>query len=658
MQTQKAEFLSDPYNELLQESVRLSVGVERLDFHLLGFKTEYSLDAPPKPPQTPEQKDGAKKQESPNAQAKSEEEKPKEPEFKPNFKALSEKELVLFDDDKVFLDENLKIRQSYKIQIYQTSALQKTHKSPKIRLIENRDLSKLIAEIDFSGVSFYANIAMEVLQDIYKKMIKEGFFIGIRIFDFKKTLVEVLNRFKNKTLKHPKVLIEIATGTHPISPESEKLIICYKDKAPQNNDGIQKVSIIGINKGDLILRYIQPGTARKGRNLKLAFMEPHIPPENKIEFSCSENLEPKEICKLPERVHCVEYYAKKKGFVTRTPDGKFDIENELNLASATLKETGAILGGLDNNITVNIKSNSDLEDAVGSGVRIECENIIVNGNVGSNTILRARSVKIYGNTNNSAKIYADDVYVSTHKGYLKAEKADIDTLENGIIEAKVVKIKKGMGGKISTQRMLLSSLGSNNTIDFSQMVIIEQCSGTNNKFTAQLFGENEALETLKNIEAKQRELPKLIAHLEHAINSSKSGVETLMKKMKALQAQKMPVPSNFTQMVNDYKGYVSELNRLNTQESELKIQKEELIKKLRTQEEELFNAKIINKGKSWQDMNVIKWKFRNGESTYTPKRDEEAAVFFAKHLFDKGGKAAIDVSQEIEERDLEWLKQR
>lgn len=73
MQTQKAEFLSDPYNELLQESVRLSVGVERLDFHLLGFKTEYSLDAPPKPPQTPEQKDGVKKQESPNAQAKSEE---------------------------------------------------------------------------------------------------------------------------------------------------------------------------------------------------------------------------------------------------------------------------------------------------------------------------------------------------------------------------------------------------------------------------------------------------------------------------------------------------------------------------------------------------------------------------------------------------------
>ena len=666
--SEMAEFVSEPYNELLKESVRLSVGIERLDFHLLGFKTEYSLDAPPPPPpepsadknatatkQAPAKPENAKPADK-NATQNSAQNEPKKPEFKPNFKALSEKELTLFDDDEVFLNENLKIRQSYKIKIYQTSSLNKTHKSPKIKLIENKDLSKLIAEIDLNGVSFYANIAMEILQEVYKKMIKEKFFVGIRIFDFKKELVEMLNKFKNKALKHLKVRLEVATGTHPISPESEKLIICYKDKAPQGDEGIQKVSIIGINEGDLILRHIVPGTARRGRNLKLEFIEPHLPPENKIEFSCSENLEAKEVCKLPERVHCVEYYAKKKGFITKTPDGKYDIETELNLASATFKETGAILGGLDNNITVNIKSNSDLEDAVGSGVRIECENIVVNGNVGSNTILKARSVKIYGNTNTSAKIYADDAYISTHKGFLKAEKADIDSVENGIIEAKVVKIKKGMGGKIVVQRVLVGSLGSNNTIDFSQMAIIEQCSGNNNKFTAQLFGENEVLHSLRAIEARQKELPKLIEQLENAINSSKSGVEMLMKKVKQLQAQKLPVPSNFMQMINDYKGYTSELNKLNAQESELKIQKEELTKSLRKQEEELFEAKIINKGKSWEDMNVIKWKFGNGECTFTPKRGEEAALIFAKHIFDSG-KVGIEVAQEFDERDLEWLKQ-
>ncbi len=667
-----AEFVKEPYNELLKESVRLGVGVERLDFHLLGFKSEYSTDAPPpenadkagenapkngensanKNAQTPKNAPNSANSAPQNAQ--SPENAPPKPEFKPNFKALSEKELTLFDDESVFLNENLKIRQSYKIQIYQTNTLKKIHKSPKIKLVENKDLSKLIADMDFTGVVYYQNIAMEILQDIYKKMIKDGFFVGIRIFDFKKELIEVITQLKNKTLKHPKIKLEVATGVHPISPESEKLIICYKDKIPQV-EGIQKVSLVGIGEGELILRHIVPGTARRGRNLKLEFIEPHLPPENKIEFSCSENFEAKELCKLPERVHCVEYYAKKKGFVTQTPDGKFEIENELNLTSATFKETGAILGGLDKGITVNIKSASDLEDAVGSGVHIECETLVVNGNVGSNTILKAKSVKIYGNTNNSAKIYADDAYISTHKGYLKAEKADIDTLENGVIEAKAAKIKKGMGGKISVQRALLSSLGSNNSIDFSQLAIIEQCSGNNNKFTAQLFGENEALSKLKAIEARQRELPKLIEQLESAINSSKGGVEMLMKKINEFKKQNFPAPPNFIRMVNEYRGYVSELGKLNAQESELKIQKEELIRNLKTKEEELFEAKIINKGKTWEDMNVIKWRFGTSECTFMPKRGDEAPLIYAKYIFDSK-KVGIEVGQEIDERDLEWLK--
>lgn len=613
-------FITDLHAELLQESNKLGIGIEKLDFNLLGFITTYTLD------------DGA------------------------NYKRLSEKELVLFDDENVFLNEKLKIQQSYKIQIYPTKSKKSNFKPPKIKLIENKDITKLIAEIDFDEVVFYPNIAMEILQEIYKRMIKEGFFIGIRIFDFKKALITVVTRLKDRTLKHRKVKIEIASGVHPISPESEKLIICYKDKASQDDDGIQKVSIIGINKGDLILRYIQPGTARKGRNLKLAFIEPHIPPENKIEFACSENLEAKEVCKLPERVHCVEYYAKKKGFVTRTPDGKFDIENELNLASATLKETGAILGGLDNNITVNIKSNSDLEDAVGSGVRIECENIIVNGNVGSNTILRAKSVKIYGNTNNSAKIYADNAYISKHKGYLKAKEVDIDTLENGNIDAQKVKIKKGLGGNVRAQKVLISSLGNNNTINFSEMALIEQCSGTNNKFTAQIIEEEETLKSLKAIEDRQRELPRLIEQFENAINSSKSGIDTLMKKIKNLQSQNMPVPANFMQMVREYKGYVSELARLNVQGNELKTQKEELIKRLRERDEELFDTKIINKGKSWQDMNVIKWKFSHTECSYMPRRGEEAVLFFVKRYFDNS-EIQIQVANEFEEKDLEWLKQ-
>ena len=615
------EFVTDPYNELLKESMRLGgIGVEKLDFNLLSFMTSYTTD------------DGE------------------------HYQKLSEKELVLFDDDDVFLNEKLKIQQSYKLQIYQSKTKKTNNTMPKIKLIENKNITKLIAQIDFSGVVFYPNIAMEILQDIYKKMIKDNFFIGIRIFDFKKELLEVITKLKNKTLKHSKVKIEVASGVYPISPESEKLIICYKDKIPQADDGIQKVSVIGVKEGDLILRYIEPGASRKGRNLRLEFLEPHIPPENKVEFSCSENFEKKEVGQIPQRVRCVEYYAKKRGFITRTVDNKFEIENELNLASATFKETGAIFGGLDNNITVNVKSNSDIEDAVGSGVHIESENIVINGNVGGNTILKAKNIKIYGNTNNSAKIYGDNVYISTHKGYLKAKIANIDSLENGNIDAQIVKIKKGMGGRIQAQKVLISSLGGNNTINFNQIALIEQCSGSNNRFTAQIIDEEDTFNKLKAIEDRQRELPKLIEQLENAINSSKSGIDTLMKKIKNLQSQNLPVPANFMQMVKDYKGYVSELAKLNSQESEMQIQKEELVKHLQERDEELFNAKIINKGKVWKDMNMIRWKFSNAQCAYSLKRDEEVVLFFAKRYFDNN-EIRIQIANEYEEKDLEWLKQ-
>lgn len=615
------EFITDIHDELVEESMRLGgISLDRLDFDLLGFSTTYTID------------DGK------------------------TYNKLNEKELVLFDDDKLFLNEKLKIQQGYKIEIYQIKNKKPSYTMPKIRLIENKDITSLIADIDFNGVSFYPNIAIQTLQGIYKKMIKEGFFIGIRIFDFKKHLLEVLNKLKSGTLKHPQVKIEIASGIHPISPESEKLIICYKDKIPQADDSIQKVSIVGVKEGDLILRHIQPGTSRKGRNLKLAFIEPHLPPDNKIEFTCSENFEQKEICTIAERACYKEYYAKKRGFVTQSPDNKFEIENELNLASATFKETGAILGGLDNNITVNVKSNSDLEDAVGSGVHIECETILINGNVGSNTLLQAKNIKIYGNTNNSAKIYADNAYISTHRGYLKAKVADIDSLENGSIEAKMVKVKKSLGGKIEAKDVLVASLGSNNTINFNQIALIEKCSGTNNKFTAQVVEDENLFDALKAIEDKQREVPKLIEQLENAINSSKGGIDTLMKKIKNLQSQNLPVPPNFMQMVRDYKDYVSELGKLNAQKNELKIQKEELIKKLRLKDEELFEAKIINKDKVWKDMNMIKWKFSGSEYSYTLRRDEEVAMFFVKRYFDNN-EIRIQVSNQYDEKDLEWLKQ-
>lgn len=620
MNSKDSVFIDDPYEELLNESKRLGVGVKGLDFTLLGFSTSYTVE------------DGDK------------------------YKTLSEKELVLFNDENIFLNEKLKIRQSYKIKIAKVSP-KKDSISSRIKLLRNKDLTKLIAEIDFNGVAFYPNIAMEVLQEIYKKMIKEKFFLGVRVFNFKKELLDALNRFKNKTLRHNKARILLARGVHSISAETEKLTLNYKNKVHKMTNVLQKVSVIGISEGDLILRHTQPGISRKGRSLKLDFIEPHIPPENKIEFSCSENLEAKEVCHIKERACYVEYYAKKNGFVTLT-EGKYDIENELNLSSVTFKEFGAVLGGLDKNITVNVKSSSDLEDAVGSGVYIECETLVVNGMVGGNTTLKAKNLKVYGTTSSTSKMYAENAYVSTHRGFVEADFVDIDSLENGYIKAKnIAKVKKTLGGNIRASLVWINSLASNNTITFKQITVIEQCSGTNNKFIIQsvLEEDDNPISKLKELEQRQRQIPSLIENLEETISSSKSGVDKLMKKISQLQAQKLPIPANFLGMIKQYKDYNHQLSSLNKEESELKIQKEKLIKYLQELDQELFDSRLINKGETWADLNVIKFIFSHTELTYSTKRDEKIKLFYARR--DENDKINIEQRNEFEDKDIEWLKE-
>lgn len=156
-------FVSDIYNALLQESMRLGVGIEKLDFNLLGFRTKYGIV----PQDTANSQDAASqnsdansaqsanstntqnsntKTQSPNStntqnsntktqnpqpspqnsananstQENSTDDQAKaDPDANIDFKPLSEKELSIFDDDELYLNPNLRIKQEYKMQIFQ-----------------------------------------------------------------------------------------------------------------------------------------------------------------------------------------------------------------------------------------------------------------------------------------------------------------------------------------------------------------------------------------------------------------------------------------------------------------------------------------------------------------------------------------------------------
>lgn len=607
---------TNPYEELLKFSANTGKELSKLDFTILGFSTTYTLEG--------------------------------------ESKQVSEKELSIFDDDELFLNEKLELHQSYKIKITELNEAS-SKLSSSISLQTNKDISSLILCLDLSELNFNTSLAMEILQDVYKKMIKEGFFLSIRIFDFKNKLINILSKFKDNKLKQKKVKILIAKGVKTVSAEQEKLIFVYQDKARKVH-GVNKVSIIGIKEGELAFKHIKPGKSRKGRNLKLSFIEAREPKENKIDFSCSENFELKQKTNPLEQSQIDEYIAKKSGFISETA-GKFDIETELNLSSVNFKDTGIIYAGLDTGVSLNIKNASQIDEAVGSGVYIECENVHITGNIAGNTNIKAKNLKIYGQTHSKSSIEAENAYISLHKGHLQSNIADIDVLENAYVKADTAKIKKTLGSTVEANKALIMSISSNNNIIFTQTVVIERCEGTNNKFLVSIQQKDKDYEKrLLEIKTRIEKIPNIIHSLQSDMSSSKVAVEKIIKQIDYLKSQGQKIPMNFLQIVRDYQSSSKEVQALVKEEADLKLEAKDIIAELAKLQESLFEAKLINKDGKWTDMNEIKFKFIYPNSTilYSTRANDNIKLLMLEKDLDDNAKPKIVHKNEFDEKDTKW----
>ncbi|HJE66579.1 MAG TPA: FapA family protein, partial [Campylobacter avium] len=476
-----------------------------------------------------------------------------------------------------------------------------------------------------------------------------------RIFDFKNKLINILSKFKDNKLKQKKVKILIAKGVKTVSAEQEKLIFVYQDKARKVH-GVNKVSIIGIKEGELAFKHIKPGKSRKGRNLKLSFIEAREPKENKIDFSCSENFELKQKTNPLEQSQIDEYIAKKSGFISETA-GKFDIETELNLSSVNFKDTGIIYAGLDTGVSLNIKNASQIDEAVGSGVYIECENVHITGNIAGNTNIKAKNLKIYGQTHSKSSIEAENAYISLHKGHLQSNMADIDVLENAYVKADTAKIKKTLGSTVEANKALIMSISSNNNIIFTQTVVIEHCEGTNNKFLVSIQQKDKDYEKrLLEIKTRIEKIPNIIHSLQSDMSSSKVAVEKIIKQIDYLKSQGQKIPMNFLQIVRDYQSSSKEVQALVKEEADLKLEAKDIIAELAKLQESLFEAKLINKDGKWTDMNEIKFKFIYPNSTilYSTRANDNIKLLMLEKDLDDNAKPKIVHKNEFDEKDTKW----
>ncbi|MBK1973382.1 DUF342 domain-containing protein, partial [Campylobacter sp. TTU-622] len=399
-------YTSNPYKELLAVASRTNIDINELDYNLLAFSTWYRFG-------------------------------------NEEWKKISEKELNIFEQDEIFLKNNLEIKQEYKIEIIHN---ENKNINDAIKLIANKNLTKLIAEIELQKITYHDKIALELLQNIYKKMIKLKFLIGIRIFDFKKQLLESVAKIKSSS--HNFTQITVAKGISPIQAQDEILVFNYKEKTKNYTQDEKRSGIIVVDENEIILTHMKAKNGKEGRDLNLHLLKVLDPMQNKFSISHTDAI------KINEKEDCIEYIAQKKGFVVE--DGnKYDIQNVLDFQELDFKKIGTIKAGLDKEIIINVKFPSDLHDAINSGIKIECQELNVEGNVAANTFLNAIKINIKGTTHSKSKINAEEIYVKTHRGYIEAKEVNIDLLEGGKIKAQIVKIKKSLGGIIEADKIYI-----------------------------------------------------------------------------------------------------------------------------------------------------------------------------------------------------------
>ena len=256
-----------------------------------------------------------------------------------------------------------------------------------------------------------------------------------------------------------------------------------------------------VNKEELIARYHKPRMGQSGRNIYGEFVrvQDAPPPLPLPQFNPQEvRLEEVRLEESGEAGEsCSEFYALIDAFV-RVGEDSIVFFTQREFESVEALAVPPLLGGIERNIALKITTPDPTKDAISSGVILEATSITIHGNVGANVFLRAKELIVQGQTHQSAELHALQASITTHKGYLAANNAQIKNLETGTIESQILNIEKSLGGNIFAQNLTIKTLSGNNKITLSSQLHVESIEGNDNVLT---LSANACCETKAKMQA-------------------------------------------------------------------------------------------------------------------------------------------------------------
>ena len=233
------------------------------------------------------------------------------------------------------------------------------------------------------------------------------------------------------------------------------------------------------------------------------------------------------------------------------------------------KTTGSIEAGLERNVKINIKENDVFKDAIGTGMSVENTELNVDENVGSQANIRAKTVKIGGQTHKTSTIWAETANITVHRGTLEAKEIVVDRLEGGKIIGDKVRIKSMIGDKVIAREIYIEELFSNALITTTDLVEIKTLKGSNDKFVVDPVSMSLFKQASGKVKEKTNQTKKLLEKISKQLENKKSvidkneqSVEIIKEKIAKLKGEGKKPPATFMGKLRDYQQLINEYNAL------------------------------------------------------------------------------------------------
>ncbi len=498
-------------------------------------------------------------------------------------------------EKKELKSKSFHIKQEYEINI-RPPQKHSMFEKVDISIASNKSKSKVIATFKKGSIFPCSKNLLHLLkQEIERKKLRLGLLTEHFEGNLNSTLAKFVQILSCKTPLPKDIRIIIAQSPGPIFAVDDSVILHYKELMKDK----EKSFIDGVDANELIFEYIKPINGKNGRNAKGEYV---IAPEPKRTYA-SYAPDPQTI-RIEEDDKTVKYYSIVDGYVKDSAK-IISISKEIALESASFQGTGSIDTGEDKDISVSINTKSSSDDAVGSGVSIDVKEINVKGTVGSNAKVKAQELNVGEQTHRNSQLQAlENANIHLHRGKLKAKTAKIDILENGLVEADDVHVKKMLGGEIIGRRVIVEEITSNTVIIASESIEVHKISGEHNELIInpdKIQAYHENIQILKAeikekksalAEIKEKHEKKILEHHKRA-DRIKVFQQRVLAATKALKAPNKPDIIRIKQYKSETQALKDNIEVIDLKESELASDNNELDKLYEAE----FHAQVINKGK-------------------------------------------------------------